>query len=182
MRIHIKSPDPRVAATELRAMFQRFPGSWVVHGYAQEGYVAGRLGTREGDALLRYGCEESEAGVYDTGRLPSVTQMADELRAASAEYRRMYGEGHDRDRPLLDRRGSSKDTRFIPLTDIAEKVLKDTGHHTVMSLAAHLQASRSATTDAVKKLLDAKRIKVVNMLPSASPRGGVPVRVFGVAA
>lgn len=182
MRIHIKHYDPRVAAKELRETFRRFPGSWTVHGYDKEGYVAAKVGTREGDALLRYGCKESFAGVYDSARLPSARQLADDLHAASADYRGVYGERHDRGREIIDRRGSAKHETFVPLIDIAEQTLKETGPHTVVTLAAEMRASRSATTDAVRKLLNANRIKVVKMLPSVSPRGGVPVRVFGVAA
>jgi hypothetical protein len=182
MRIHITTDNPGQAAWEMYERLQATTGKWVIHSCGKEGFVAGRLGTRFGDALARYVCAEGLCGVYRADSLPAFKQFKADLKLGWREYLRTYGDAADRQRDLIDRRGYSKHTTFTPLSELAEQALRKTGHHTVVSLAAELKASRTATSTAVKALLDSGRAKVVRMLPSNSPRGGVPVRVIGVAA
>ena len=182
MRIHITTDNPTQAAWELHDKLLAQTGDWVVHSVGKEGFVAGRLGTRYGDALARYGCDEGLCGVYHGGQLPAIKLLREDLRMGRRDYLQVYGESADRGHDVIDRRGTGKDRAFTPLEEIALATLEKTGPHSALSLAAELRSSRSATTTALKKLLDAERVKVVMLLPSTSPRGGVKTRVFGVAA
>lgn len=182
MRIHITSDNPTQAAWELHDKLEATDGQWVVHSAGKEGFVAGRLGTRYGDALAKYGTDEGLCGVYRGGKLPALKLLREDLRMGRRSYLEVYGESADRGHDVMDRRGTGKDRTFTPLEEIAFATLQKTGPHSALSLAAELRSSRSATTTALKKLLDAERVKVVTLLPSTSPRGGVKTRVFGVAA
>ncbi|MGN2244919.1 hypothetical protein ACFWZU_15600 [Frateuria sp. GZRR33] len=182
MRIHITTDNPTQAAWELYDKLAAVDGQWVVHSVGKEGFVAGRLGTRYGDALAKYSPDEGLCGVYRGGKPPSLNLLREDLRMGRREYLEVYGESADRGHEVIDRRGTGKDRTFTPLEEIAYAALEKTGPHSALSLAAELRSSRSATTTALKKLLEADRVKVVRLLPSTSPRGGVKTRVFGVAA
>lgn len=182
MRIHINTDNPTQAAWELYDKLEAAGGDWVVHSAGKEGFVAGRIGTRFGDALAKYGTDEGLCGVYRGGKLPALKLLREDLRMGRREYLQVYGEAADRGHEIMDRRGTGKDETFTPLEEIAFAKLKETGPHSALTLAAELRASRTATSTALKKLLDADRVKVVRLLPSTSPRGGVKTRVFGIAA
>ena len=182
MRIHITTDNPTQAAWELYDKLEAQTGDWVVHSVGKEGFVAGRLGTRYGDALARYGCDEGLCGVYHGGKLPALKLLREDLRMGRRDYLQVYGESADRGHEVVDRRGTGKDATFTPLSEIAYDALKRTGPHTALSLAAELRASRSATDTALRALMSVEKVRVVNLLPSKNRHGGVKTRVYGVAA
>lgn len=178
MRVHIKAISTTTASNELLALFKDKGGSWVVHAFGAEGYVAGLLGTRFGDALMKYGTDESFAGVFD-GKA-SLKDMRQAMAAAREAYSKVHGEPRKpAQHAVVDRRGGSGPA-FIPMHVMALEAFTERGAMDTNELAAALKCSPSAAQASITKLRTTGKIVEVGKRPRPpGSHGGVARAVFG---
>lgn len=164
MRIHIETTATEKAAAELLCLFRRSGGRWVVHACGGEGYVVAKLGTRDGNALLRYGGEESMCGVFDSDS--PCEDLADSLAAGRESY--TDKNGSDQDFEADDHRGAwRKDKKYVPIHEQTVKVLRDKGPLDAMSVAVELRCSWKTVKSAMKMLRDKGKVVEIGKKPRA---------------